>query len=116
MTASALTPNGTKVSMGKNSTVPLRNRVPVRWRKANSTAFMDLQLKGKRALITGSSAGIGYAIAEALAMEGASVIVNGRTTQRVEAALVRLNHSGIGKLASGLAADLGTAEGAQMAR
>jgi NAD(P)-dependent dehydrogenase (short-subunit alcohol dehydrogenase family) len=40
---------------------------------------MDLQLEGKRALITGSTAGIGYAIAEALVQEGASVIVNGRT-------------------------------------
>ena len=40
---------------------------------------MDLQLRGKRALVTGSTAGIGFAIAEALAREGATVIVNGRS-------------------------------------
>jgi NAD(P)-dependent dehydrogenase (short-subunit alcohol dehydrogenase family) len=44
---------------------------------------MDLQLTGKAALITGSTAGIGYAIAAALAREGASVIVNGRTQSAV---------------------------------
>jgi NAD(P)-dependent dehydrogenase (short-subunit alcohol dehydrogenase family) len=43
---------------------------------------MDLQLHGKLALVTGSTAGIGYAIAGGLAREGASVIVNGRTAQR----------------------------------
>ena len=40
---------------------------------------MNLELAGKRALISGSTAGIGYAIAERLALEGASVIINGRT-------------------------------------
>ena len=40
---------------------------------------MDLGIGGKRALVTGSTAGIGYATAEALAREGAEVIVNGRT-------------------------------------
>ena len=48
---------------------------------------MDLQLDGKVALITGSTAGIGYAIAKDLAKEGATVIVNGRTARRVDAAL-----------------------------
>jgi NAD(P)-dependent dehydrogenase (short-subunit alcohol dehydrogenase family) len=47
---------------------------------------MDLQLKGKLALVTGSTAGIGLAIAKALAGEGARVIVNGRTESRVKAA------------------------------
>lgn len=62
--------------------------------------------------MTGSTAGIGYAIAEALAGEGSSVIVNGRTQQRVDAALKKLR--GVGKV-EGLAADLGTAEGARKA-
>ena len=52
---------------------------------------MDLQLKGKRALVTGSTAGIGYAIAESLAHEGVEVIVNGRTEARVLTALEGLN-------------------------
>jgi len=51
---------------------------------------MDLQLSGKKALITGSTAGIGLAIAEGLAREGAAVIVNGRTEKRVNAALSRI--------------------------
>jgi NAD(P)-dependent dehydrogenase (short-subunit alcohol dehydrogenase family) len=71
---------------------------------------MDLQLTGKRALVTGSTAGIGYAIAEALAREGAHVIVNGRTTSRVEAALKSLDRLGNGVKPEGLAADLGTAD------
>ena len=47
---------------------------------------MDLQLKAKKALVTGSTAGIGFAIARGLAAEGASVIVNGRTEKRVDSA------------------------------
>jgi NAD(P)-dependent dehydrogenase (short-subunit alcohol dehydrogenase family) len=70
---------------------------------------MDLQLQGKSALVTGSTAGIGFAIAEALAREGARVIVNGRTARRVDEALAKLKSSGLA--AEGLAADLGTAAG-----
>ena len=44
---------------------------------------MDLQLRGKRALITGSTAGIGFAAAAGLVREGASIIVNGRSVERV---------------------------------
>ena len=51
---------------------------------------MDLQLTGKVALITGSTAGIGYAIAAVLAREGARVIINGRTQRGVDAALAKL--------------------------
>lgn len=51
---------------------------------------MDLQLKEKIALITGSTTGIGYAIARNLAMEGAKVIVNGRTEQGVSAAVEKI--------------------------
>lgn len=68
---------------------------------------MNLQLEGKRALVTGSTAGIGFAIAEALANEGARVIVNGRTQKRVDEALAKLKGD-----VQGIAADLGTAEGA----
>ncbi len=73
---------------------------------------MDLQLEGKRALVSGSTAGIGFAIAKALAKEGVSVIINGRTAARVEAAISKLAQLGVkGKLES-LPADLGTASGA----
>jgi NAD(P)-dependent dehydrogenase (short-subunit alcohol dehydrogenase family) len=70
---------------------------------------MDLQLSGKLALITGSTAGIGYAIAESLAAEGAHVIINGRTQARVDAALAKL---GASVNAVGLVADLGSGSGA----
>ena len=72
---------------------------------------MDLQLEGKRVLVTGSTAGIGFAIAKGLAKEGASVIVNGRSTKRVEEALTALNKAGVSRNLEGLAADLGTADG-----
>ena len=68
---------------------------------------MNLQLEGKSALISGSTAGIGLAIATALAKEGVSVIVNGRTQERVDKAM---RASGA---AHGIAADLGTEAGAQ---
>ena len=51
---------------------------------------MDLQLTGKRALVTGSTAGIGFAIAAALAREGAEVIVNGRTPTGVDEAIAHM--------------------------
>jgi NAD(P)-dependent dehydrogenase (short-subunit alcohol dehydrogenase family) len=74
---------------------------------------MDLQLIGKRALVTGSTAGIGLATAAGLHREGASVIVNGRNPQRVEAAVGRIKSlPTIGTPdVTGIAADLGTAEG-----
>ena len=76
---------------------------------------MNLELEGKRALITGSTAGIGYAIAERLAAEGASVIINGRTQKRVDDALAKLGRAGGRGSVSGLAADLGTADGVRQA-
>ena len=51
---------------------------------------MDLQITGKRALVTGSTAGIGYAIAHGLAAEGAQVVITGRTQASVDGALARL--------------------------
>ena len=70
---------------------------------------MDLGLSGKTALVTGSTAGIGFAAARALAREGARVIVNGRTEARVADAVARLKGEGLA--AEGIAADLSTAAG-----
>jgi NAD(P)-dependent dehydrogenase (short-subunit alcohol dehydrogenase family) len=72
---------------------------------------MDLGLIGKRALVTGSTAGIGLAAARALAAEGARVTINGRTDERVERAMRELNTDLPGAIITGIAADLGTAEG-----
>jgi NAD(P)-dependent dehydrogenase (short-subunit alcohol dehydrogenase family) len=74
---------------------------------------MDLQLSGNRALVTGSTAGIGYAIAVELAREGAIVIVNGRTPERVATAVERIRTEVAGADVSGVAADLGTAYGVE---
>lgn len=76
---------------------------------------MDLQLRDKTALVTGSTAGIGFAIAEGLAREGASVIVNGRTEKRVEAAVRKLQSAAPKSTIRGLAADLGEAAGVKEA-
>jgi NAD(P)-dependent dehydrogenase (short-subunit alcohol dehydrogenase family) len=70
---------------------------------------MDLQLKGKLALVSGSTAGIGFAIAAALAAEGAQVIVNGRTEGAVADAIARLK-SVTGSDVLGFAGDLSKAE------
>src|ERR1700719_1671565 len=51
---------------------------------------MNLELDGKKALVTGSTAGIGFAIAKALAAEGARVIINGRTDTRVNEAITSI--------------------------
>jgi len=72
---------------------------------------VDLQLDGKLALVSGSTGGIGFAIAGALANEGARVIVNGRTAARVEAAIKKLQSSGVRGRVDGFAADLGTSDG-----
>jgi NAD(P)-dependent dehydrogenase (short-subunit alcohol dehydrogenase family) len=70
---------------------------------------MDLQLRGKSAVVTGSTAGIGLAIASLLANEGAAVIVNGRTQQRVDEAARQIGSGGV----HGVAADLATAAGVE---
>lgn len=72
---------------------------------------MDLNLAKKLALVTGSTAGIGYAIAKTLAQEGASVIVNGRTPAAVDASVRTLRAETAGDI-HGFAGDLSTAEAA----
>jgi NAD(P)-dependent dehydrogenase (short-subunit alcohol dehydrogenase family) len=72
---------------------------------------MDLQLKGKRALVTGSTAGIGFAAARLLAAEGARVVVNGRQQDRVDSAARSIRETISGAQVDGIAADLGTAHG-----
>jgi len=70
---------------------------------------MDLQLKGKLALVSGSTAGIGLAIASTLAQEGARVIVNGRKQEAVDEAVAQLKSSTGGDVL-GFAGDLSKAE------
>jgi NAD(P)-dependent dehydrogenase (short-subunit alcohol dehydrogenase family) len=72
---------------------------------------MNLGLPGKLAVVTGSTAGIGYGIAAALAEEGARVVINGRTKERVDAAVEKLRLNNRGAEFTGVAADLGTAAG-----
>lgn len=72
---------------------------------------MNLHLTEKTALVTGSSAGIGLAIAESLAGEGAHVVVNGRSQGRVDAAIAKIRAKHSEAKVTGIVADLGTAEG-----
>jgi NAD(P)-dependent dehydrogenase (short-subunit alcohol dehydrogenase family) len=72
---------------------------------------VNLQLDGKKALVTGSTAGIGFAIARALAREGASVVITGRTQDRVDNAARRIQQDIGDTKVSGIAADLATARG-----
>src|ERR1039458_4133591 len=67
---------------------------------------MNFQLENKTALVTGSTKGIGFAIARLLAAEGANVILNGRSEDSTRKAAQR-----IGQRASGVAADVSTATG-----
>jgi NAD(P)-dependent dehydrogenase (short-subunit alcohol dehydrogenase family) len=71
---------------------------------------MDLQLKGKTAFVSGSTAGIGFAIASKLLEEGATVIINGRTEARVVEAIEKLRSLFPDALISGVAADFSKVE------
>ena len=73
---------------------------------------LDLKLEGKTALVTGSTAGIGYASARALLREGARVIVNGRTQAAVDAAIAKLQKE-TGRTALGFAGDVANAADAE---
>ena len=66
---------------------------------------MNLELSNKRAFISGSSSGIGYATAKKLLEEGAEVIINGRSEESVEKALTKLRNAVPEGKVSGLAAD-----------
>lgn len=69
---------------------------------------MDLHISGKTALVTGSTAGIGLAIAERLAAEGAEVIISGRSQDKLDAAAARVSKAG---KVRAILADPATAEG-----
>ena len=72
---------------------------------------MKIDLSGRTAIVTGSTAGIGFAIAKGLAEAGASVVLNGRTEARLDAAVASLRTDVPGAKVTGVAADLATAEG-----
>ncbi len=72
---------------------------------------MNLRLDGRKALVTGSTAGIGFAIARALAREGASVVITGRTQKRADNATESVRKEIRDAKISGIAADLATANG-----
>lgn len=72
---------------------------------------MDLLISGKKAVVTGSTAGIGFAIASELAREGASVVINGRSQAGVDAAVARLRTALPAAQVTGCVADLSNADG-----
>ena len=75
---------------------------------------MKIDLSGKLAIVSGSTAGIGLGISKALAESGATVVVIGRETAKVEQALASIRQSVPDAQLRGLTADLGTAEGAEL--
>jgi len=75
---------------------------------------MDLQLTTKKVLVSGSTAGIGFAIASRFAQEGSAVVVNGRSEQRVNEAVARLRAEQKDAQVTGLAADLATKAGVEL--
>lgn len=72
---------------------------------------MHIDLSGKTALVTGSTAGIGHAIAKGLAATGANVVINGRGQAKVDAAVAAVSKVAKGGKVSGVAADVSTADG-----
>ena len=74
---------------------------------------MDLQLQGQTALVTGSTAGIGYAIAKVLAHEGADVIINGRTQSAVDNSIKKLKAEHPKASITGIAVDLANSTGCE---
>jgi len=74
---------------------------------------VDLELRGKLAFVSGSTAGIGMAIASRLAREGAEVVINGRTEERVGEAIAQIKKDSRDANIRGIAADLGNANGCE---
>ena len=74
---------------------------------------MKIDLSGKTALVTGSTSGIGHAIARGLALAGANVVVNGRTQAKVDSAVAAIAKVAHGSKVAGVAADVSTAAGCQ---
>ncbi|KIZ32707.1 MULTISPECIES: SDR family oxidoreductase [Rhodopseudomonas] len=72
---------------------------------------MKIDLSGKTALVTGSTSGIGHAIALGLAGAGADIVVNGRSQDRVDHAVAAIAKSAPGRKIIGVAADVSTADG-----
>src|SRR3546814_1787071 len=72
---------------------------------------MIIDLTGRKAIVTGSTAGIGRATAEGLARAGAAVVVNGRTSARVEDSVRQIHQTVPNADVTGFAADMATAEG-----
>jgi NAD(P)-dependent dehydrogenase (short-subunit alcohol dehydrogenase family) len=72
---------------------------------------MKIDLSGKTALVSGSTAGIGYAVAKGLAAAGSNVVVNGRSTARVDEAVAKLANAVPDASVRGIAADVSTAKG-----
>src|SRR5258705_7886791 len=72
---------------------------------------MKIDLTGKTALVTGSTSGIGHAIARGLAAAGATVAVNGRTQGKADAAVAAVTKAVPGAKGRGVAADVSTAAG-----
>jgi NAD(P)-dependent dehydrogenase (short-subunit alcohol dehydrogenase family) len=70
-----------------------------------------IDLSSKTAIVTGSTAGIGFAIAKGLAAAGAGTVINGRQQASVDKAVAELNGAVPGAVVRGVAADLGTAQG-----
>src|SRR5882672_7457937 len=74
---------------------------------------MKIDLSGKTALVTGSTSGIGHAIAKGLAVAGANVVINGRTQAKVDTAVVAIASVAAGSKVAGVAADVSTAAGCE---
>ncbi|TQS42673.1 SDR family NAD(P)-dependent oxidoreductase [Cryptosporangium phraense] len=85
-------------------------------RSAPNQSGVSLDLRDKKALVTGSTQGIGHAIARGLASAGAQVVVNGRSADRVDAAVKQIRADVPGADVRGAAADVTTAEGADAVR